>query len=520
MNRFKRALVAICFVGSALVVCSAQPASGDVAPWWNANYANRSLLSIQTIDALPSGYTIFYRFDHAALAASGKALASGNDVRIVRYNGSTWTEIDRVLAVGSSWNGGSTQIAFRTQAAISASTTNTQYYMYYGYAGAGSPPATPLNVYDQWDDFEDGTIDPAKWNVEVPGGGATPAETGGKLKIAGTTGFWGANVNGTNGLTGPNVIVEATIEIVTQTSGAQMNSEYGVLDNSLAIISSENSTTKKWQSRFFSPWVEIGPTNLQGPTFVPTRVGVSWTDTGVARMYENDQLMATRTGAPNSYTSTRLNYHPASAGTFDVRFDDYVVRKWVPNEPTVSPAAEINITVSINPEMLLAIAAHAGTCNAIAQSAGTSSSATAASLGRMGSGSDRVVAQDVQVTTNAAQGFTVYIQGSGTLSRVGGGGTIAAASGSNASPGAFPTGNNAGFGYTTSDATLGTGTANRFTSPSAQWAAITGSNQEFTFNSTGPANVTECIAYRARASTTIPPGVYQATVMYTAVSNF
>ena len=103
--------------------------------------------------AVPSGYSVPVTFDHASLVAAGKSLASGNDVRVYYWDGTAWTQLDRVLDEGASWNSATTTVWFQTQAAIGASGSDTGYYLFYGYPGAGAPPASASNVYLFYDDF-------------------------------------------------------------------------------------------------------------------------------------------------------------------------------------------------------------------------------------------------------------------------------------------------------------------------------------------------------------------------------
>ncbi|NIQ81051.1 MAG: DUF2341 domain-containing protein, partial [Anaerolineales bacterium] len=134
--------------------------------WWDSSYAYRKKITVSAGSAdVPSGYSVSVTFDHAALVnavPSSKSLASGDDIRIVRWDGSTWTELDRTLDESSSWNDASTKIWFRTQAAISANGSDGNYYLYYGNTTPGSLLANKANVFDLWDDFDDIT-DWTKW---------------------------------------------------------------------------------------------------------------------------------------------------------------------------------------------------------------------------------------------------------------------------------------------------------------------------------------------------------------------
>ena len=108
------------------------------------------------VDA-PNGYTTPLTFDHESLVDTGLALPGGEDARIWRYDGSTWTELDRVLDESSSWNNPATTLWFRTQESIAAS-ERISYWLYFGN---DSPPpvlANPDNVWLLSEGFEDGTL--------------------------------------------------------------------------------------------------------------------------------------------------------------------------------------------------------------------------------------------------------------------------------------------------------------------------------------------------------------------------
>ncbi|MDH5691347.1 MAG: DUF2341 domain-containing protein, partial [Candidatus Bathyarchaeota archaeon] len=109
-------------------------------------------------------------------------------MRIVYWNGSSWTELDRdIIDINTS----STQVWFKTQAEIGPSpATDNNYYMYYGNPGAGSPPANKSNVYLWFDDFNradnSNITTEASYSVKT-GGGNWSIETN-KLKNVGDAG--------------------------------------------------------------------------------------------------------------------------------------------------------------------------------------------------------------------------------------------------------------------------------------------------------------------------------------------
>ncbi|GLZ30123.1 hypothetical protein Lesp02_23130 [Lentzea sp. NBRC 105346] len=131
--------------------------------WWNANYAQRHVITVTTTTAAsPADYTQSVTFDHAAMVSAGTAQADGDDVRVLYWNGSTWTELDRVLDDYSSWNSTTTQLWFKLPTAIGASSSDGSYFLYHANPSAASPPVTKSNVYVYADGFESGLTN---WNA-------------------------------------------------------------------------------------------------------------------------------------------------------------------------------------------------------------------------------------------------------------------------------------------------------------------------------------------------------------------
>jgi len=112
-------------------------------------------------ETLSSSYTVNLTLDTASMVTAGKMLSNGNDLRIVHGNGAG-TELDRHLI---NMDTASTEVWFKTQADISASGTDTNYYIYYGNPSAGSPAADNDNVYIFWDGFESGDL--SKWTTQA-----------------------------------------------------------------------------------------------------------------------------------------------------------------------------------------------------------------------------------------------------------------------------------------------------------------------------------------------------------------
>lgn len=114
--------------------------------WWSTNYQYRQQMTIDITGngSVASGYAVTASFSGATAAAIYNAsLTNGNDFRIVYWDGSTSTELDRYLM---SFSSTSVSFYFKTQALLSTNDT-THYAFYYGYASAGSPPADTNNIF-------------------------------------------------------------------------------------------------------------------------------------------------------------------------------------------------------------------------------------------------------------------------------------------------------------------------------------------------------------------------------------
>ena len=157
--------------------------------WWNSNYIYRRRATIvnNAQSLLRSNYSVSITMDTASLVSSGKVLSDGNDLRVLYWSVGNWVELDRDV---KDVNSTSTQIWFETQSAISASSSDNDYFIYYGNPTAGSPPANQSSVYLWSDDFNrvdnpDITTEPS-YNVKT-GGGTWSIQTG-MLKDVGAAG--------------------------------------------------------------------------------------------------------------------------------------------------------------------------------------------------------------------------------------------------------------------------------------------------------------------------------------------
>jgi len=128
-------------------------------PWWNGAWGLRRAITVTVGANTPQGGYVGYTvrlssLDTAAMIAAGDLLASGDDLRIVRWDGAAWTDLPRHV-VGL--NSAATDVRFALAAPIAASAADGSYFLYYRNPAAGAPPAmTTTNVY-RW--FDDGSAD-------------------------------------------------------------------------------------------------------------------------------------------------------------------------------------------------------------------------------------------------------------------------------------------------------------------------------------------------------------------------
>src|SRR5207302_6204654 len=119
------------------------------------------------------------------------------------------------------------------------------------------------------------------------------------------------------------------------------------------------------------------------------------------------------------------------------------------------------VSLTVDPILSFTVA---GTASATACNSATSNVVTTATtipLGTPTTAANKIAVQNLTVSTNGAGGYTVYTRY--TAKPTSGANVIADWTGTNAAPTSFPAAGTEAFGYTSNDATLGTGTAARFT---------------------------------------------------------
>jgi hypothetical protein len=155
------------------------------------------------------------------------------------------------------------------------------------------------------------------------------------------------------------------------------------------------------------------------------------------------------------------------------------------------------------------------TVNGATTTTGLNTTATTIPFGTVTSSANKIAAQDLTVSTNSGNGYTVYTRY--TAQPTSGANTIDDHSGTNGAPSVFSGAGTEAFGYTTEDATL-SGTADRFTSSGGnKWAAFTTSNAELVFGAAAVSNETTRVGFQTGVAVTTQAGSYVTSVIYTAV---
>lgn len=212
------------------------------------------------------------------------------------------------------------------------------------------------------------------------------------------------------------------------------------------------------------------------------------------------------TNGNTSNTSYWLTFQTFSDSSCTTPVDNATLGFIYNNGSTLS--LTVNATLSFTVNAVAASTACDGTTTTAA------STATTIPFGTVNTAANGIVCQDLQAATNATNGYTIYARytskPTNALNQ-----TIADWTGSNTTPTAFPAAGTEAYGYTTNDASLGTGTANRFTSPAQEWAAMTTSNAELAYEPSGVNSTTYRVGHQVGVSLTTRPGTYTTTVIYT-----
>jgi len=200
-----------------------------------------------------------------------------------------------------------------------------------------------------------------------------------------------------------------------------------------------------------------------------------------------------------------------------------------------------NVAVAVLDTNSLSVTAEVGSTFTFAVAAATTGTVNGAAIdvtdttnstipfGVLSAGASKIAAHDASVYTNSNNGYTITVRTLANPPLVDGSNDIDPFTSGNASPatwsaqnGKAANTNTAFFGYTTNDATLGTGTADRFTSSGGdKWAGFTTSPVEVAYSATGvSATETTRIGWQAEVNSLQPPGNYAGTVILVATPTY
>jgi len=210
----------------------------------------------------------------------------------------------------------------------------------------------------------------------------------------------------------------------------------------------------------------------------------------------------TNGSTPDTRYFLRVNTYSDAACTTPV--DNAAVTFIYTNGATLSLTVDQTLSFTVN------AVASGQSCNGATST--QPSTATTIPFGTVSAAANSVVCQDLQIATNATNGYTVYARYTSKPTNVLNQ-TIADHTGTNAAPTSFPAAGTEAYGYTTNDSALGTGTANRFSSN--LWAAMTTSNNEVAFDATGVTSTVYRIGHQVGVSLVTRPGTYITTIIYT-----
>ncbi len=137
---------------------------------------------------------------------------------------------------------------------------------------------------------------------------------------------------------------------------------------------------------------------------------------------------------------------------------------------------------------------------------------TAVDFGTLSDSANTIAAHQLSVSTNGAGGYTTTVEYTAALTSPGSD-TITDDASTNTSPEAFSAAGTEGWGYTTNDAVLGTGTTGRFGDNNV-WAGFTTTASEVAYSATPVSTETTYVGYQAGISGTTEAGVYTTTLVY------
>ncbi len=240
----------------------------------------------------------------------------------------------------------------------------------------------------------------------------------------------------------------------------------------------------------------------------------------------------------NSGVAISLPYtgitNPSGANsTYYVRIQTRTAAPAIIDEVTtafaVLTSTSISMTATVEATLAFSLTpVYTGSVNNAAINVTSALSASTIPFGTLSSGATKILAHDATVTTNAAGGYAVTVAALADPPMSDGTKNLDYFTGTNTSPsgwtsplGSSPSVNTGFVGYTTEDATLSGGTADRFTSSGGnKWAGLTTTADPVMSHTAGVSSQTVRVGWQAEVNNLQPPGTYSGTVLMVATPTY
>jgi len=185
------------------------------------------------------------------------------------------------------------------------------------------------------------------------------------------------------------------------------------------------------------------------------------------------------------------------------------------------------VTASVDPTFTFTVAAVNSGGSVNSATTNVTTTATTVPFQTLSSGTPKIAAHDLTVTTNATAGYVITVKASDPP-LADGSKNIDTFTGTNASPTTWsaPAGSSASvntgfFGYTTNDSSLCTGTATRFTSSGGnKWSGTTTSPHEVACSTGSVSAETTRVGWQTEVNAVQPPGSYSGVVTLVATPTY
>jgi hypothetical protein len=275
---------------------------------------------------------------------------------------------------------------------------------------------------------------------------------------------------------------------------------------------------------------EIATDNIAGTGRSNTFTGNGTLDTNITTpAAQSTQAVAIDyTGITNPSTINTTSYARITTYQSDdtTELDTAVVAFAVLNTGSVA------VTATVDPNFTFTVAGvtSGGNFNGGTGNVNVTTTANTIPFGTLASGTPKIAAHDVTITTNAGSGYTVTASHSGTAAAAplnSGSNNIDTFTGTNgtpttwSAPGGSTANTNTGFfGYSSEDSTLCTGTAARFTTGGAKWAGSSITGEEVICSTTGVSSQTTRLGWQAEVNAIQPAGAYTGTVILVATPTY